>query len=55
MKTILFQGDSITDCHRYREATDNKQSSIALFSGGKLIKKSYCYGRRVPEVGKSRT
>ncbi len=50
MKTILFQGDSITDCHRYREATDNKQSSIALFSGGKLIKKVTAMGEGYPKL-----
>ena len=31
MKTILFQGDSITDCGRYRKETDKKKSSVALF------------------------
>ena len=50
MKTILFQGDSITDCGRYRKATDSKQSALALFNSGKLIKKITALGDGYPKL-----
>ena len=50
MKTILFQGDSITDCSRYRGATDKKQSSVALFRDGKLFKKITALGEGYPAM-----
>ncbi len=50
MKTILFQGDSITDCGRYRNATDSKQSSIAFFRDGKLFKKITALGDGYPSM-----
>ncbi len=50
MKTILFQGDSITDCSRYRNATDEKQSTIALFRDGKLFKKVTALGEGYPAM-----
>lgn len=50
MKTILFQGDSITDCGRYRGATDKKQTSIALFRDGKLFKKITALGEGYPAL-----
>ena len=50
MKTILFQGDSITDCSRYRKATDKKQESRALWSGGKLFKKITALGEGYPAM-----
>ena len=50
MKTILFQGDSITDCSRYRKATDRKQSTRVLFSDGKLFKKRTALGEGYPAM-----
>lgn len=50
MKTILFQGDSITDCGRYRKATDKKQSTRVLFSDGKLFKKKTALGDGYPAM-----
>ncbi len=50
MKTILFQGDSITDCGRYRGATDKKQNTIALFRDGKLLKKITALGEGYPAL-----
>ena len=50
MKTILFQGDSITDCGRYRAASDKKQESVALFRDGKLIKKITALGDGYPAM-----
>lgn len=50
MKTILFQGDSITDCGRYRKATDEKQSSRVIYSDGKLFKKVTALGEGYPAM-----
>lgn len=50
MKTILFQGDSITDCSRYRSATEKKQSTVALFRDGKLFKKITALGDGYPAM-----
>lgn len=50
MKTILFQGDSITDCSRYRKATDEKQDSIALWSCGRPFKKITAMGEGYPKL-----
>lgn len=50
MKTILFQGDSITDCGRYRKETDKKKSSVALFRDGKLFKKITALGDGYPAL-----
>ena len=50
MKTILFQGDSITDCHRFRKATDKKQNSFAFFKDGKLLKKITALGDGYPAM-----
>ena len=50
MKTILFQGDSITDCSRYRKATDDKQETIALWSCGRLFKKITAMGEGYPKL-----
>ena len=50
MKTILFQGDSITDCGRYRKATDTKQSKIALWSDGRPFKKVTAMGEGYPAL-----
>ncbi len=50
MKTILFQGDSITDCGRYRKATDKKQYTRVLFSDGKLFKKKTALGDGYPAM-----
>lgn len=50
MKTILFQGDSITDCGRYRKATDSKQETLALFRDGKLFKKITALGDGYPAM-----
>ena len=50
MKTILFQGDSITDCSRYRKATDDKQSSRVIYSDGKLFKKVTALGEGYPAM-----
>lgn len=50
MKTILFQGDSITDCGRYRKATDKKQDAIAIFRDGKLFKKVTALGEGYPAM-----
>lgn len=50
MKTILFQGDSITDCSRYRNATDKKQESLAFFRDGKLFKKITALGEGYPAM-----
>ena len=50
MKTILFQGDSITDCGRYRKETDKKKSSVALFRDGKLFKKITSLGDGYPAL-----
>ncbi len=50
MKTILFQGDSITDCGRYRKVTDKKESGIALFRDGKLLKKITALGDGYPAL-----
>ena len=50
MKTILFQGDSITDCSRYRKATDDKQSSRVIFSDGRLFKKVTALGEGYPAM-----
>ena len=36
MKTILFQGDSITDCHRNREVSNSLGSGYALMTAGKI-------------------
>ncbi len=50
MKTILFQGDSITDCSRYRNATDKKQQSIALWGCGRPFKKITALGEGYPAM-----
>lgn len=50
MKTILFQGDSITDCGRYRKATDTKQETIGIFRDGKLFKKITALGDGYPAM-----
>lgn len=50
MKTILFQGDSITDCSRYRKATDEKQSSRVIFSDGRLFKRVTALGEGYPAM-----
>ena len=50
MKTILFQGDSITDCSRYRKATDAKQETIALWSCGRPFKKVTAMGEGYPKL-----
>ena len=50
MKTILFQGDSITDCSRYRKATDDKQNGRAFWSDGKLFKKITAMGEGYPKL-----
>lgn len=50
MKTILFQGDSITDCSRYRNATDAKQETIALWSCGRPFKKITALGEGYPSM-----
>lgn len=50
MKTILFQGDSITDCGRYRKATDKKQYTRVLFSDGKFFKKKTALGEGYPAM-----
>lgn len=50
MKTILFQGDSITDCGRYRKATDEKQSTVCLFKDGKLFKRITALGEGYPSM-----
>ena len=50
MKTILFQGDSITDCGRYRKATDTKENGIAFFRDGKLVKKITALGDGYPAL-----
>ena len=50
MKTILFQGDSINDCGRYRKATDKKQSIRVLYSDGKLFKKKTALGEGYPAI-----
>ncbi|MBR5827013.1 MAG: hypothetical protein IKY78_08025, partial [Clostridia bacterium] len=50
MKTILFQGDSITDCSRYRKATDDKESSRVIFSDGRLFKKVTALGEGYPAM-----
>lgn len=50
MKTILFQGDSITDCSRFRGATDKKQSTTAFFTDGKLFKKVTALGEGYPAM-----
>ena len=50
MKTILFQGDSITDCGRYRKATDEKQSAIRPFRDGKLLKRITALGDGYPAM-----
>ena len=50
MKTILFQGDSITDCGRYRKATATKDSGIAFFRDGKLFKKITALGEGYPAM-----
>lgn len=50
MKTILFQGDSITDCGRYRKETDKKKSSVVLFRDGKLFKKITALGDGYPAL-----
>ena len=50
MKTILFQGDSITDCGRYRKATDKKQETIGIFRDGKLFKKITALGDGYPAM-----
>lgn len=50
MKTILFQGDSITDCGRYRKAENGKESTIALFRDGKLFKKITALGDGYPAM-----
>ena len=50
MKTILFQGDSITDCSRYRKATDDKQSTRVIFSDGRLFKKITALGEGYPAM-----
>ena len=48
MKTILFQGDSITDCGRYRKVTDKKENGIAFFRDGRLFKKITALGEGYP-------
>ena len=50
MKTILFQGDSITDCGRYRKATEEKQSTIRPFRDGKLLKRITALGDGYPAM-----
>lgn len=50
MKTILFQGDSITDCERYRKATDKKQTALVPFRNGKLIGKITALGDGYPSM-----
>ena len=50
MKTILFQGDSITDCGRYRNATEEKQETIGIFRDGKLFKKITALGDGYPAM-----
>lgn len=50
MKTILFQGDSITDCGRYRKATDEKQNTVCLFKDGKLLKRITALGDGYPSM-----
>lgn len=50
MKTILFQGDSITDCSRYRKATDEKQYSRVIFSDGRPFKKVTALGEGYPAM-----
>lgn len=52
MKTILFQGDSITDCSRYRKATDSKQETIALWGSGRPFKKITAMGDGYPKLVK---
>ena len=39
MKTILFQGDSITDCHRKRENPDDLGQGYAMLAAKALEKK----------------
>ena len=50
MKTILFQGDSITDCSRYRKATDEKPNGRAFWSDGRLFKKITAMGEGYPKL-----
>lgn len=50
MKTILFQGDSITDCSRYRNATDKKQDTLAFWCDGKPFKKVTALGEGYPAM-----
>lgn len=50
MKTILFQGDSITDCSRYRKATDEKQYGRVIWSGGRPFKKLIAMGEGYPKL-----
>lgn len=50
MKTILFQGDSITDCSRYRKATEKKQSTRVLYSYGILFRKITALGEGYPAM-----
>ena len=50
MKTILFQGDSITDCGRYRKATDKKESTRVFFSDGRFFKKKTALGEGYPSI-----
>lgn len=50
MKTILFQGDSITDCGRYRKATETKQNGIAFWRDGRLFKKITALGDGYPAM-----
>ena len=49
-KLILFQGDSITDCGRYRKATDEKQSTVCLFKDGKFFKRITALGEGYPSM-----
>lgn len=46
MKTVLFQGDSITDCGRNRNT--EKEYTYTFFQNGKLIRKKSALGDGYP-------